>query len=329
MEARLAALLEQLCHPEDVLVRIQAVQELKRYGAGAAGPVTELLLDRSQKWWVRSLVADILGVIGGLEAVPALLKVLEDKRPWDEHVRLCAVEALGKLGAMSAVSALATCLSDTTMPWDLFSSHRICDIAAVSLQKIGTPEALEALAGWRRTNLAQLTEPHPERRLDAAIALGLLGEPAALESLEAACAYYGPSPKPYEYDYERVFHALEALKQIMTREVLPKLLQMLPRSPGEVCGVIAHMLGQIGDRSVIPVLMELLSHEAPRARMSAAWALGKLVETSAQERLLALLEDPEVGVRQTAEIALARMPEPAIPVSEEIRELLKLAYPES
>lgn len=84
-------------------------------------------------------------IVLGASAVPGLLSTLQD---WDGTVRRGAAWVLGEIGDERAVPALAALLSDTQ--GGLFGvGERVCDIAAEALTKIGTPEALAALAAWQ------------------------------------------------------------------------------------------------------------------------------------------------------------------------------------
>jgi len=105
-------------------------------------------------------------------ALPGLLAVLRDS---DADVRAAAIQALGELGDAAAVANLLELLADTAEPeteswetaepetesWETaletaFASigksyqQRDCDLAAAALERIATPEALAAVAEWRR-----------------------------------------------------------------------------------------------------------------------------------------------------------------------------------
>lgn len=81
----------------------------------------------------------------GSPAVPGLLSVLSDP---DGNVRRGAVWALGQIGDERAVPWLIGALDDTSGGL-LGLDERVCDIAAESLVRIGTPEALDAVEAWR------------------------------------------------------------------------------------------------------------------------------------------------------------------------------------
>ncbi len=64
------------------------------------------------------------------------------------EVRSVAIDSLRYQWNNAGVKRLIDCLSDTTRPRQ--AKHRICDVAAETLTSIGTPEALEAVANWRK-----------------------------------------------------------------------------------------------------------------------------------------------------------------------------------
>lgn len=156
------------------MVRVAALRALIELGDSQAVPnLIEALQDDYQV--VREVAAEALGLMGNISAVPQLLNTLYDQEVFvrraavealgaigdsrvtsevtamlhdvDQQVRWAAAEALGKIGDPAAVSELILCLEDTYAPeWE---DRRICDVAAESLEKIGTPEARKAVELWR------------------------------------------------------------------------------------------------------------------------------------------------------------------------------------
>lgn len=80
----------------------------------------------------------------GADAVPGLVSALADP---DGNVRRGAIWALGMIGDDRAVPFLIDMLADTS--GDMFDiGVRVCDTAAAALERIGTPQAVEAVATW-------------------------------------------------------------------------------------------------------------------------------------------------------------------------------------
>lgn len=135
--------------------------------ADAAGLIRALHLERAE---VREAIAAALQAVGwfpddvesevayriatrgwreivaiGPAAVPSLLSALDDP---DGNVRRGAVWTLGQIGDPRAVPFLIDMLQDTA--GDMFGiGERVCDAAAEALERIGTLQALTAVAAWR------------------------------------------------------------------------------------------------------------------------------------------------------------------------------------
>jgi HEAT repeat protein len=96
---------------------------------------------RDRYAFVRRWVANALGKLGE-PGFQALLTALRDT---NAGVRSDAAEALGELGDARAVEPLVVLLEDTEDAyWE-----RVCDVATEALERIGTPEAVAAVAAWR------------------------------------------------------------------------------------------------------------------------------------------------------------------------------------
>ena len=103
----------------DEPIRLNAANALSAIGSPAVPALISLLNDDSP-WWVRATAADTLGDVGepSTDAVPALLRALEDESEW---VRRNAANALGTIGAGG--DALIVALRD---------AHPLVRCAAVS-----------------------------------------------------------------------------------------------------------------------------------------------------------------------------------------------------
>lgn len=120
---------------------------------------------------VRRSVAGALAKIGTPAAMDPLRRLLADP---SAAVRLRAVSALNPRRARGIVMPLATMLEQET-------EDEIIRMAALALARIGTPDALQALAGYAKPNprmFGLVAGRAPERRAWAVEALGHAG-PAA------------------------------------------------------------------------------------------------------------------------------------------------------
>jgi HEAT repeat protein len=140
---RLASITKGLCSevPAD---RAYAAAGLGRLGA-EAGPAVPLLVDclGDGDWLVRRQAAEALGPIGDPVAVEPLIEVVAD-RDGEWGVRTAAARSLGLLGDARAVEPLIGVLND-------MSAH-VRHMAVIALGRIGTPEAVEALAVAARSD---------------------------------------------------------------------------------------------------------------------------------------------------------------------------------
>lgn len=185
------------------------------------------------------------------EAIPALIRTLEDETP---DVRWRTVRALGDIGP-EAVPALALALGDKDL--------RIRRYAIWELGKIG-PDAVPILTGL-------LWDENPEIRRHAVWALGDIGR-EGVPSLIYALKDEDPDVR---------WAAAWTLGEIgpKAEEAVPALIQALRDDDPDVRRTSAWALGAIGARreGVVPALIQTLEGDKdPGARELAAWALGTL-----------------------------------------------------
>jgi HEAT repeat protein/Tol biopolymer transport system component len=96
-----------LDHPHDS-ARMAVINELPRFGLERARPVLLRNLKENSVHYVRARCAQILGLLGDREAVPALLESLQS----DPRIKVDAVEALGLIGDPRALEALRPLVND-------------------------------------------------------------------------------------------------------------------------------------------------------------------------------------------------------------------------
>lgn len=141
-EEALQALVDTLYDPQEE-VRKAAAASL---GSLADKRVTSQLLDiLADRYYANRMdIVMALGLINDPEAIPSLISYLNDEIP---HVRYAAALALGNAGSLAAnaIPRLAELLQDETKPEWVSHAKRICDVAADTLEKIGTSEAKHAL----------------------------------------------------------------------------------------------------------------------------------------------------------------------------------------
>jgi HEAT repeat protein len=160
------------------MVRAIAVEGLAATGDSQVVQSITARLEQDKSVFVRKAAAYGLGLIGSPGGTSALVGALKDK---NEEVRGAASVALGKYRDPSAVDGLVAALNDKS---DFIRSR-----AAFALGVNGRA-AIKAVSP-----LLKLldSDPAPEVRRQSAIALGEIGDPAALDALERAKR----SPDPY------------------------------------------------------------------------------------------------------------------------------------
>jgi HEAT repeat protein len=128
------------------VVREAAAETLGLIGDETAGEALTYALNDNDSF-VRRAAVEALGRVKDMTVVPILISSLDDE---DNNVQWAAVETLGELGDPSAIPILTQYLENTSSPnWE---ERRLCDIAALALEKIGTDQAKDAVNKWREAH---------------------------------------------------------------------------------------------------------------------------------------------------------------------------------
>jgi HEAT repeat protein len=273
---------------EDWRVRRAAARALWQIGAPAVPGLIEAVRDASVD--VRSSAAEALGAIGDASAVAGLVEALQDV---DALVRRSAAEALGWIRDPAAVPGLIERLDDIDKPrWE---EERVCDMAAQSLERIGTPEALTAVKKWRRTQVVSADEGKPTIPPPIEEPQDKLRAAETLSELKKAL---------HDADWFVRRGAAEALGATRDAKAVPGLLIALKDDDSDVRWVAARALGAIADASAVPALVEALHDRDFLVTEAAAWALWQ-IGAPAVPGLIERLRDPSVDVRGGAVEALS------------------------
>lgn len=132
-----------LIQDKQTMVREAAIQTLGTLGNSKAIPaLLPLLIHKEEDACLYAIEA--LGKIGDISVFDTLLHALNIG---DEKLRWVCAEALGNLKDVRAIPHLQTCLSDERGP--LWEEKRICDVAFIALETIGTPEAKTIATQWK------------------------------------------------------------------------------------------------------------------------------------------------------------------------------------
>ncbi|MDY6932021.1 MAG: HEAT repeat domain-containing protein, partial [Halobacteriota archaeon] len=163
--------------------------------------------------------------------------------------------------------------------------------AAWALGRIGDERAVDALEG-------ALKDEDYRVRESAAEALVNIGGERAVEALKGALKDKNPSVRG---------NAAEALGEIGGERALDALVEALKDEDSGVRGSAAWALGRIGDERAVDALIDALKDKNPYVCGSAAWALGRIGDERAVDALVETLKDEDSGVRVNAAEALGRI----------------------
>lgn len=306
-----------------------AVDDFVTLGAPAGARLVAAL--RDERWRVREGAAKALGLIRDRRAVDGLIAALKDR---DGSVRTIAAEALGRIGDPKAIKGLMALFKD--------SSKLVRVSATIALTQIGEATVEPLLEGLKDENfqirlhsvqaLGGITSDYPTGRSwlqdsrpvpgliallkdkdravreDAAIALGMIGDPSAVPALIEALQ-----------DGQVKVRAIMALGMISDTRAVEPLIRILQGigiyqkgtpTPGCIISEewmireqAAMALGHINDLRSVPALLHALKNTRLREK-----ATGALVELGPQviDQVVAFYNDPgAVKVEEVSENVMA------------------------
>ncbi|MHB8173566.1 MAG: HEAT repeat domain-containing protein [Nitrospirota bacterium] len=301
--------------------RNSAAEGLIRLGSDAARALSLRLGEPDID--VRKFIVDIIGEIGDLSCVDALIKALDDS---DMNVRSSAMEHLGKMKATSAIPALVGFLKAEEQ-WLAFN-------AAAALGELGDPAAAGPLMEASRDSF--LREP----ALDA---LCRIGEPSAWPVFEEALKDEVPVIREIAVKgAARVMSSSPepgALARKLKVELGPEDLELIKGFIGsyepELSKSAARLMGWMRERSAVGAIAKLLyddelkddafaalfeiskdgveplifllNDEDAAVRRACAELLGMAGDARAVKFLLPLLEDEDGHTRSAAVFALGKL----------------------
>ncbi len=315
----------------DTIMEVQreAVSAMASLGPVAVPALIACLKD--ERWRVREQAAKTLGLLKAPDAVPSLMLVCRDR---DGAVKSAAAATLGRIGDARAVPVLIKLFKDTSK-----IVRETAGTALVSIGDAAIPALLDtlrdphfvvrchgvrALGGmttdyqmgraWTKDTrvvealIGALKDEDRAVREDATIALGIIGDPLAVEGLMDAMK-----------DGAVKRHAIASLGMIGDARALPPVLDALKGkgiaqhgkpTPGCIISedqlikeAAATALGHFRDPRVIPDLILLLKDIVLRDYAASSLVL---IGDAAIEPLAAFLHDPEASkVEKESERVLA------------------------
>ena len=256
--------------------------------ATAVPALIEAVGDRYKDEVVRS-AARALGDIGDREAVPALVRVLEERL---DRFSVDVVEALGKLGdpraGQALIDTLDRCRYDYSkhIPWVIGST-------AEALGRLGVVRAISHL----------VVQLHRKRFLEVetvARALKQLGDRQAVEVLIDLLESAGSDHRVRE-------RAAQVLGALEDPAAVPSLIRALEDEEPDVRGSAVRALGRLRDLRAFRPLVNLVDDEAAHVRESAASSLGGLGDARAVPHLNDALDDDDREGCEAAERSLEQL----------------------
>ncbi len=229
-----------------------------------------------------AVVCDAVQVLGRRRSVVAVPRLAALVGGADDNVALAAIEALGRIDDEAAITPLLAVLESRSF----FRTFPAIDV----LGRSGNVRAVKPLLGL-------LEEAH--YGVDAARALGRIGEPAAILPLAALLAKPADAIvrtaatalcEIHERQVER-FGNSSALFAVLGRADLRaatrRVVHALNHADASEQGALVRVLSWIGGEEAVGALVDLLAADHPGAEVAAA-ALGQLGR-SAEPQLLAAL----------------------------------------
>jgi len=277
-------LIDALDQKRPTAVRAAAAGALTRTDDDAAvDALTRALRDPDA--WVRYTALRSLGSMGDRGAVPAVLDTLRmDSAP---HVRLAAIDVVGRLGPAEAWDVLA--------PLARSSDSDMGGAAIVALGHLHHPEALAALEAFLRA-------PHPWQRVAAVTATAQRVDEQAARALQWVAAA--------DDEQDVVQAAIQGLARIARRPgpqgaAAAQALVALTSEPLRREAAV-RALSELPARRIVDVAHGL-ADAAPDVRCATVEALGRMQQADASRALEAALDDAHPGVRLAAIRALKNL----------------------
>ena len=302
------------CTDQDEAVRAAAIEHLPYFDDDRAGQIFTSVLEKDTPR-VRAAAAKALGAVPGRSTLLLLRKAAGDADAWVRyfaassmgqqgdgsaldllrllattdtapHVRIAAIEAIGRIGGDGALAILSPLISDET------------EIGMGAIRAAGAVRSEHAVSALREA----LRSREADRRAAAIDAIAACSGEEAIELLQWTASS--------DTDGNVVQAALNGLGAIANRST--------PASAGAIAALVAllsdparrsdviEVAGRLAP-SAIPILAESLATDDPPVRRGVVEALGRLSHTVASSYLQRALSDADDVVRREAVRALSRL----------------------
>lgn len=260
--------------------------------------------------WVRYFAIRSIGRHRSGEGLAAIARLAQEDAA--EHVRIAAIDSLGKLDGPDAVSVLASLIESSDL-----------DLSRAALKSLGQINHEDALSPL----LEALRSTEPARRAEALQALGAQGRKSAVEAMQwVAAADSDPQVARTAVDALAHLGTPEAIAALVNltaetarREACVEALSRLDEKKIELIGkgltsaqssvrrAVVDVLGRMKHPLASGLLSKALDDEEATVRLAAVNALTHIGNRSAERKLVELMRaDSEPAVRRAAQKALSR-----------------------
>ena len=214
---------------------------------------------------LRGTAAATLGVLGHTEAIPDILKLIDEAA--DERF----FDALASLKAKKELIALL--------------GHRDAEVRGAALLQLARPD-------WPDV------APHVVKLLKDPVVLVRAKAARAAGAFQAKEAIPLIVPLLKEENFDAPYDALIALAELGASEAIPDIVKVLDR-PGQIRGEAAVALGRLGAKEAIPKILPHLNDPDGNAQMRIAHALAGLGAKEAIPGLVEMTRNENYILRQT------------------------------
>ena len=259
-------------------VRAAAAAAFAQVEGGAALPHLLGALSDSDSW-VRYFAARSIGQHRYGESLDALAAVANNDHA--SHVRIAAVDSLGRIDGPDAVALLTTFVDST--------DQDLARAALKSLGHINHPDALPPL-------LEALRSPDARLRIETLQAFGLRASEAAISQIQWAAAA--------DPDAQVAQAAIDALARLATPEAIAALIDLTAETSRREASVNA--LARLSEQK-IEFIGGGLKHTQPSVRRAVIDALRRMKHPLASKVLSGALDDEDASVRLATINALAHL----------------------
>ena len=266
--------------------RSQAAGELGESRVVEAVPALIRVLDEDVNTYVRTAVAEALGHIGDPQAIFPLVDAMRDP---SSFVRRAAAIALGQLEAKEAQVALIHALDDPNL--------YVRRAAINAIGKLGINDLGKVL-------LARLDTNDPRMRRTIITALRRLKTRDAVPAMVAMLETYMNEPGPRDLPVVKTL--VIALGDLRAKEAVPVLITALRGYVG-ARSLAAASLGPIGDPQACSGLGEALADPSASLRLAALRSLGRLGCPKTAPVVREFLSSADPRLRRVAAITLGHL----------------------